>query len=416
MIFFSLNAAGGSASAFLSLANALQEAGNKVDVYTYYWNKKDCFPELTKGLNIKCVKEINSKDTILNNNSLLARLLLGVDYYINAKKLYKLFKRFDYDVIYASEALAYIPALLYKEIYNVPVVWSVFDPISLVDREKPGLLINKYKWFEYLLKIHNFFDSKNINKINAILVPTHKMKKQLDSFYNINSTVFPLAGIRIDEFKKDRRDLIEKRLRSKFDFVKNNELILLSIGHFLPHRRYEDSLFALEKIIKNRHEVKFIISGSDKFDPQYYNFIVNLVRKLDLEKNVILDTDFKSNNEIIGYYQYSDIFLFVSVEQTWGLSPFEAMAAKKPVIISRGVGGHEVLKDNIHALIVDDKSPSQIANKINQLITDKKLYTFISQEGYKLAISHFSYSVIAGKLVQFINQLIKQGSGITLHY
>lgn len=415
MIFFSLNVPGGSASVFLSLANELQRQGHTIDVYSYFWDPHKCFPDLTKNISISSVKKISSHE--LNNSNVFIKLQEGFNYYINAHKIFNIMHLGKYDIIYTSEASAYIPALRYKKRYHAPVVWSVFDPISLVDRERPGMIINKHKWFEYLLRVHNFFDSKNINKIDAILVPTNKMKKQLDSFYNVNSTVFPLAGIRRHDVEKSYVRLIEKRLQEKFSFIKKNEIILYSHGHFLPHRRYEDSLLALKHLVEKDRNIKFIISGSDKFDPSYFQLIKNLIESLSLENYVILDTEFKTNEEVIGYYQFSDIFLFVSVEQTWGLAPFEAMAAKKPVIISRGVGCHEVLKDNIHALIVDEKSPSHIINKVKKLLTDKKLYTFISNEGYKLATSQFSYSVIANNLVQYFNNhLIRRTSVNNLHY
>ena len=404
MIFFSLNAAGGSASVFLSLANALQENGHEVDVYTYYWNQKDCFPELTKKLNIRSIKKISSKDTILNNNSILARLLLGKDYYVNAQKLYKLLKGSNYQVIYSSEALAYIPALIYKKHKNVPVVWYVADPISLADNKREGSLIEKYGWFKKILQIHNFFDQKKIRSIDRVIVPTHKMKKQLDSFYGINCLVFPTTGVRIDEFKVNLKKLAEERLRLKFSFIRKNETILLSIGHFLPHRRYEDSLTALVQIVKKNPNVKFIISGSDRFDPQYFNLIKTLVKKLSLEQYVILDTEFKSNNEIIGYYQFSDIFLFVCVEQTWGLAPFEAMACHKPVVISKGVGAKEVLAFP-RTIIVEEKSPTQIVDAVTRLIEEKQYYQKVAQTGYLFVKKNFDYHSVAENLVSKLKKI-----------
>lgn len=406
MIFFSLNVPGGSASVFLSLANELKKQGHSIDIYSYYFDPKRCFPELTKDLKIQSVRTISSH--LLNNSSVLIKLGEGLSYYVKARRIYKLMRDKRYDVIYSSEASSYIPALLYKKNRSVPVVWSVFDPISLVDRERPGMLINKYKWFEYLLRIHNFFDVKKIKKLDAVLVPTHKMKKQLDSFYGINCTVFHLAGVRIDDMKRSHIHLIKKHLQKKFSYKKKDERILYSHGHFLPHRRYEDSIYALQKLIRKNQEMKLIISGSDKFDPSYFQMIKNLIKTLSLEEYVILDTEFKTNEEVIGYYQLCDIFLFVSVEQTWGLAPFEAMACRKPVIISRGVGCHEALKDNSHALIVDEKSPSQIARGIEQLLTNKKLYNTISVGGYALTTSQFTYSVIAYDLVQYFKKLLSK--------
>lgn len=404
MIFFSLNVPGGSASVFLSLASQLQKSGHTVDVYCYYLDAKKCFPELCNNLHIFSIKELKSQSRI-NNESIFNRFLLGIDYYLNAHKIFPLMKK-NYDVIYISEANAYIPALKYKKKYGVPVVWSVFDPLSLVDRNRPGMLINKHKWFEYILKIHSYFDAKKIKKLDAVLVPTVKMKKQLDEFYDIDTTVFPLAGIRIDDFKKDCKKIAEQRLISKFSFKKGSYILLLSSGHFLQHRRYEDVLIALSIVIKKNDKVRYLISGSKAFDPNYYHMLKALISELKITEYVILDDEFRSNDEVIGYYQICDMFLFVSTEQTWGLAPFEAMICKKPIIISQGVGSHEVLKNNIHALIVPEKSPEDIAKSIQLLLRDTKLYDNLKNNGYSFVRKNFSYSKIAKDLeTLFISQI-----------
>ena len=394
MIFFSLNVAGGSASVFLSLAQALQKKGYQIDVYSYYYDPENCFPELTKQLNISYGKLINAVGKRLNNQSLANRFQLAIDYYFKAPILYKLIRNKRYDFILASEACAYIPALIHKKKHKTRVFWSVFDPISLLDDKRPGLLINRYHWFKLLLKIHNFFDTRKIRQIDKVLVPTFKMKNQLDKFYGINCLVLPIAGVRLEDFEKDQSEIIRQRLKQKFNFEKEKQLILFSLGHFLPHRRYEDTLLALEMLTKQGFkDFKFIISGSQDFDPRYFSYIKNLVSKLKLGPYVILDESFKTNDQVIGYYQYSDVFIFVSVEQTWGVAPFEAALAGKPVIISKGVGSAEVFTNKENAIIVDEKSPEQIASAI-KLLVDKSFCQSLAENGKAFVEKNFNYDKI----------------------
>lgn len=402
MIFFSLNVRGGSASVFVSLAKTLKDQGHKVDIICYYYDPKNCFPEILNELNVKYIQKITEKDTNLNNSSILGRLKMGIDFYINAKRMGTLFEGEKYDAIYASEAAAYIPALQYKKKHKVPVYWSVFDPISLVDDKRPGLIIHAHAWFKTILQIHSYFDSKYIKQLDAVIVPTNKMKRQLDSYYDIECIVLPTAGITKSMYSKEKSSVIRKRLQTKFKFSKNKEIILYSQGHFLPHRRYEDTLQAIKILQKKKYPLKYIISGSNKFDPQYFNKIKMLVDTLGLNSYVLLDEDFKTNDEIVGYYQYCDIFVFVSVEQTWGLAPFEAMACKKPIIISQGVGCSEFLENNKEAYIVPERSPMEIAEGIESLITDTSLYKRIADGGYKKTVNNFTYDMIAEKLVTLI--------------
>lgn len=401
MIFHSLNVAGGSVSVFLSLANELQNQGHDIDIYCYYFDAANCFPELNKNLKIHAVKKISLNADSINNASFFNRFKLGLDYYIFARKIFPLLRKKKFDVIYASEACSYIPALMYKKKFNVSVYWSVFDPISLVDNKRPGLITHRYKWFKKLLELHNTVDSRKIKKIDRVIVPTHKMKKQLDTFYQINCLVLPTAGIRKDDINFNNIPVAEKRLKEKFGFKKQNETILFSNGHFLPHRRYEDVLQAISILRKRKHPIKYILSGSSRFDPVYFERLKLLAKELSINDLVLFDDSFKSNREIIGYYQYCDIFLFISVEQTWGLAPFEAMAYRKPVIISSGVGCSEVLENNKTAIVVDQRSPEQVASGIDKLIRDQGLARSLGQNSYNFVIANFTYKSIAKKLVDF---------------
>jgi len=228
------------------------------------------------------------------------------------------------------------------------------------------------------------------------------MKKQLDEFYQIDSKVMPIAGVRQQDFQENQTELIIKRLKDKFGFEKKNELILFSLGHFLAHRRCEDIIQALNLLIKQGFtNFKYIISGSKDFDPAYFSYIKNLIQELKLNSYIILDQGFKTNQEIIGYYQYCDIFLFVSVEQTWGLAPFEALMLEKPIIISQGVGCSEVFTNKQNALIVKEKSPPEIAGSIN-LLRNEELYYSLAKQGNNFVKENFTYDKISSELEEFL--------------
>lgn len=401
MVFFSLNVPGGSASVFLSLAEALQNKGYTVEIYTYYFDKIYCFPEITKKLTIFSVKEIRHNKKTVNNNSIFNRLQLGIDFYIRSKKLFELMDHRRYDIIYTSEAIAYLPGLLYKRKYTTPVLWSVFDPLSLADNKRPGLLIHKYNWFQYLLKLHNFFDTKILRKLDAIIVPTLQMKKQLDIFYSVNTKVIPTAGIRVINTKINYKQHARRRLPEYIKEKLNTHVVIYANGHFLPHRRYEDVLEAIYMLHEYGEKIVYIITGSSEFDPTYFNFLQEKIFELHLEDFVFLDDGYKTNEEIYGFYQLCTIFCFVSVEQTWGLAPFEAMQFGKPVIISDGVGCSEVLKDRENTLIVKSKDSKSIYRAILYITRNKHITEKLGKNGQRFVANNFTYEAIASKLIKY---------------
>ena len=405
MIFHTLVVKGGSVSAFLSLALELQNLGHTIDIYCYYFDPKECFPELSSKLSIHSIKIIHNDVKRLNGKSIFNRLLLGIDYYFNARQIFPLMGRNKYDVILASEACAYVPALIYKKKYATPVYWSVFDPLSLVDRHREGMIINQHKWFEYVLKIHNTFDTRKIHQIDKVIVSTKKMKERVDRFYNIDSLVLPLAGIQNPQKNSIKFiRLIQKRLQEKFHYKKGQEILLLTSGHFLEHRRYEDIVHAVKILIDKKKSVRCIISGSKDFDPAYFGYIQKLIIAYNLESYISLDSEFKSNDEMIGYYMYCDIFLFVGSGQNWGLAPLEAMSYKKPVIITQGVEVSEIMKNEENAIIIDEKNPKKIAEAIQRLMENKSLANILRLKGYELS-QQLTYTKIAKKLIKTFSLL-----------
>lgn len=412
MIFPYLEAPVGNVSVFLNIALALQKEGNSVDVYCYYFDPKRCFPDLIKNLNVLFVKKVDSSKRNLRINSISNRISAAIDYYFKFPRIFDNMKSKKYDVVYAAEIGSYIPALAYRSLYKkTPSVWSVFDPTTLIDTSKPNSAAKRYPFFKTLLQLHSYYDQSKVRLVDMAIVPTRKMKIKLDKFYGIVSRVFVTAGIDSNIYSKNFKSIIEKRLWEKFKFKKNDEIILFVNAHFQPHRRFEDIVKALGYLVKaNNKSYKLIISGSNKFSPEYYQEILKLISDLSLQEYILLDTDFKTNEEIVGYYQYCDIFLFVSVGQTWGLAPFEAMACKKPTILSTGVDCTEVLTDRENSLFVREHSPEDISKKIKILTRDSKLYEKIAVNGYNFTRNNFYYNRIAINLMSLFKELISKYS------
>jgi len=406
LIFTYLHSTSGNVNVFLSLAIELQKLGNQVDVFTYYYDPEVCFPELANQLHIRYLKKVSTRGKNMSVTTLMSRVQAAVDYYIRTPNIFTLMKDSEYDLIFTGESCAYVPALKYKKIHNTPVVWSVFDPITLVDKAKPGSLVGKYPWFGKVLELHSNIDKKNIQKIDKVIVPTHKMKKELDAFYGIESLVFPTAGIHAEQYFTDHRELAKKRLVRDCNFAPKNNFIILAHAHFQPHRRYEDIIDAVALLSPARRaKVKLLISGNPNFDLPYYTSIEKKIKELDLEETIIIDPKYKSPEELVGYYQLSDVFVFVPIEQTWGLAPFEAMACQKPVILSTGAGCAEVVKNEHDALIVPAMNPQELATSLEKLIGSSKIRRQLGKNGYQLAVSHFNYPKIATQLTQLFKKL-----------
>ena len=82
-------------------------------------------------------------------------------------------------------------------------------------------------------------------------------------------------------------------------------------------------------------------------------------------------------------HQQADLFLFLNIDQSWGLAVFEAMSCGLPVLVSNSVGATEILHDHENALFLNPTDTKAIVTTIIQLMHDHTFYKSISDHARK---------------------------------
>ena len=86
------------------------------------------------------------------------------------------------------------------------------------------------------------------------------------------------------------------------------------------------------------------------------------------------------NDELINFYNQSDVLVFTSIQDGFGMVILEAMACGLPVIATANTGYTTIESDVLKfGFLVDLRSPKQIAEKINILKKDKNLLDELSK-------------------------------------
>ena len=371
-----LSTQGGTQRQALHLAIQLQAMGDEVTVYALRYEKGKGFTDLIDRVRVVALPEhCASKGVFARIEHLLP--LFFVEQLRENRDAYDLARLIDPDTELLNphhDSATYKTAYYFKKyMYNIPSVWMMND------------LTTKYGSF---LRARELYEQKRLSfaaRIGYMLFDTWERTR----FIRVQNVITVLDNHDQDltrMYLKRRAIVVRSGIDiSQFPFIPHDAPIgqvvrILIVGIFFTHRRFEDAIEAVHILKQSGVRCTLTIIGDPTTDHAYADAIMNLVRGYNLD-NAITFRGRVDETELYEAYANHDIFLFPSHLQSWGLAVFEAMASGLPVIVSKTAGASEILIHGEHALIVDPKTPSQIAGAVQRLLNDTSLYTDISKKG-----------------------------------
>jgi len=132
---------------------------------------------------------------------------------------------------------------------------------------------------------------------------------------------------------------------------------LLAVGNCLPHKNFHSLLPVIERLPGQR----LVIAG--KSATPYGRFLAEEVARRGLQSRVVMPGEV-SDEERDWLYRHGDGLLFPSLAEGFGLPALEAMAAGRPVFVSRLTSLPEVVGD--HGYYLDLASPDADARVIRE--------------------------------------------------
>lgn len=156
-------------------------------------------------------------------------------------------------------------------------------------------------------------------------------------------------------------------------------------------------LEALRLVIDILPDTKLIIVG-EKMDGYHF-----LAKKAE-EIGVIDAVDFRGLvdfEELLHIMHSASVFVMPSLQEGFPTVLCEALACGVPIVTTNRPAMNEVFENNVHALLVEAKSPQKLAEAIIILLTDKKLAENIARNGKELVEANYSKSIREKKLKEY---------------
>jgi glycosyltransferase involved in cell wall biosynthesis len=186
---------------------------------------------------------------------------------------------------------------------------------------------------------------------------------------------------------------------------KNNHPPTIIYAGYLSERKGVDHLMsAFVKVIEQIPTAHLILIGEGHQTEQ----LQHTIRQENMVEHVTL-TGFVEPTDLSRYYQKGDIFVFPTLEDTFGVVATEAIAAGLTLICSKYAGFSSHMTHGEHGYIVDPTNHEELTDYILRLLQSPDLRDTMNHNAQSI-LYQFKPPYVAQQFVQAIDNTLKSSS------
>jgi len=183
--------------------------------------------------------------------------------------------------------------------------------------------------------------------------------------------------------------------------IDKNKVILFALQRLVKVKRVDILIKSLKYVLEVNKDV-FLIIGGKGYEEQSLKV---LAKKIGVYDNVIF-TGHISEQDIPNYFAMSDVFVFSSPNETFGIVIAQGMASGKPIVAINSTAIPEVVDNGINGILVESLNPKKFAAALIKLLNSKDLLKQYSEDGRKKAIEKYDWDIIAHQYEEIFKNLV----------
>ena len=238
------------------------------------------------------------------------------------------------------------------------------------------------------------YSLSKLNKFDLIIAASSHTKKDLLKYYNIDKKNIKVLHY-VPEKIFNKKKINKTKFCNKFNLPIHKKKILV-FDHIF-YKNFEFSVKIFEEILKNNNDIVLIKIGNS------YNKPINPVLK-----KKIFQMKFLNKKDYSMIFKISDLLLFPSIYEGYGIPCVEAMKSGLPIVASNNSSLKEILPKKFLFNLKDSK---KISSHILKLLNNKKF----NIDNRKISFEHskkFNEKIFFKKLDRYFQKIFKKKNSI----
>jgi glycosyltransferase involved in cell wall biosynthesis len=283
---------------------------------------------------------------------------------------------------------------------DTPLITTLHDIIFMED-SVTSLLFNKSSFYQKLGNLYRRFVVKSVvSNSRRLLTVSNFEKSNISQYFKLDDKSIRTVYNGVNEkFKVCQDQEFIDEVQSKFGLP---EYYFLHIANRDPRKNTKKVLEAFNEYKDTEGQnPKLLLVGCRDID---LKIMLNDIQNQNLHDHVIL-TGYVSDEELPILYQLSQLFLFPSLREGFGIPIIEAMASGVPVITSNTSSMPEVAGDAAH--LINPNNSLEISEGMEIIQSNKNYKNTLIERGFRRS-KLFSWNKMARIVLEEYEETYKE--------
>jgi glycogen synthase len=290
-------------------------------------------------------------------------------------KAEKMAEEIGFDLIHAHDWLVGTAAIVLKEMLSIPLLTT----IHATEYGRNNGIHTSMQQF-----IHDK-EYQLVGKSDQIIVCSDYMKDELFTVFKVSKKIITVIPNGIEPITIDLEPL------KIFPFLSNKKFIF-SIGRIVQEKGFETIIDAALIAKEKNPDIFFVIAGKGPMLETYRRLVI----EKDVE-NIISFIGYINEEQRNALMIKSEIAVFPSLYEPFGIVALESMVLGKPTIVSNTGGLKGIVKHLQTGLLMEPGDPKSLLEQIEFLIQNPEVAKELGRRGMQIVKSLYGWKRIAAQ-------------------